>query len=64
MVCDGALVNKIDCANKLFDILNLEGHQNIISWSKITVLLLNWWILPIGGGKGVSAVCAVSLFQH
>ena len=35
--------------------LNPEGHQNPISGSKVTVILLQGWILPIGGvaiGKG------------
>ena len=29
--------------------LNPEGHHNRIIGSKVTVILLKWWILPIGG---------------
>ena len=29
--------------------LNPEGHQNAISGSKVRVILLKGWILPIGG---------------
>ena len=31
--------------------LNPEGHQNCISGSKITVILLKGWILPLGGAS-------------
>ena len=31
--------------------LNPEGHQNRISGSKVTAILLKRWILPIGGGS-------------
>ena len=34
---------------KFFFILNLEGHPNRITGSKVMVSLLNEWILPIGG---------------
>ena len=33
--------------------LNLEGHQNRISGSKVTAILLNGWILPVGGVASV-----------
>ena len=36
--------------------LNPEGHQNPISGSKVTVILLKGWILPIGeasAGEGL-----------
>ena len=29
-------------------ILKLEGHQNRITVSRVTAILLNGWILPIG----------------
>ena len=31
--------------------LNPEGHQNPISGSKVTAILLKGWILPIGGAS-------------
>ena len=39
------------------EILNLEGHPNRIAGSKVTVILLNGWILPIGGAS-LGRVCA------
>ena len=39
MVTNGAFGHKI---------LNLEGHQNHITGSRVTAILLNWWIFPIG----------------
>ena len=36
--------------------LNTKGHQNPISGSKVTDILLKGWILPIGGvsaGEGL-----------
>ena len=41
-------------------ILNPEGHLNRITGSKVKVILLNWWILPIGGASS-GRVCACSL---
>ena len=35
------------------EILNLEGHLNCITGSRVTVILLNGWILPIGGASSV-----------
>ena len=40
--------------------LNPKGHQNPISGSKVTVILLKPWILPIGGASS-GGVCAYSL---
>ena len=40
--------------------LNPEGHQNPISGSKVTVILLRGWLLPIGG-VALGRVCACSL---
>ena len=31
--------------------INLEGHQNPFSGSKVTAILLKGWICPIGGGS-------------
>ena len=38
---------KLDLTNFL-EILNLEGHPNHITGSRVTAILLNVWILPIG----------------
>ena len=51
MVGDGAFSHKIDYVTNLLKILNLEGHQNRNTGSRITVILLNGWILPIGGAS-------------
>ena len=37
--------------------LNPEGHQNPISGSKVTAILLKGWMLPIGGAAS-GRVCA------
>ena len=49
MVEDGAFSHKIE-------ILNPEGHPNCITGSKVTAILLNWWILPIGGASAVKGL--------
>ena len=53
MVEDGAFSHKIDYVA----ILNIEGHQNCITGSRVTAILLNEWILPIGGASAVEGVC-------
>ena len=40
--------------------LNPERHQNPISGSKVRVILLKGWILPVGGVAS-RRVCAFSL---
>ena len=45
--------------------LNPEGHQNPISGSKVTAIILKGWILPIGGasaGEGLRLQVDGSLF--
>ena len=46
--------------------LNPEGHQNPISVSKVTAILLTGWILPLGGASSgrvcASGACAALLF--
>ena len=39
--------------------LNPKGHQNPISGSKVTAILLTGWILPVGGASA-GRVCACS----
>ena len=46
MVKDCAPSHEID---KFEDILNLKGYENHNIGSKVTEILLNGWILPIGG---------------
>ena len=48
---DGAFSHKID-----YEILNLEGHPNCITGSRVTAILLNGWILPIGGTSPVEGL--------
>ena len=38
-------------------LLNPEGHPNRITGSKVLAVLLNWWILPVGGVAS-GRVCA------
>ena len=38
------------------EILDLEGHQNCITGSKVTAILLNWWIFSIGGASAVKSL--------
>ena len=58
--------NFSDCSHKtnyidiLPEILNLEGHSNHCIGSKVTTILLNGWILPIGWAAS-GRVCVWSL---
>ena len=38
------------------EVLSLKGHQNHITGSKVTAILLNRWILPIGGASAVKGL--------
>ena len=42
MVEDGAF------SHTFWEIPNLEGHPNCITGSRVTAILLNEWIVPIG----------------
>ena len=53
MVEDGAFRHKIDYVTMFKEILNLRGHLNCITSSKVMAILLNRWILPIGGVASV-----------
>ena len=59
-VIDSSLSYKIDYVIVIKSFLNSEGHQNCIVGSKVTVILLNGLILPIGG-VALRRVCACSL---
>ena len=39
-----------------YEILNLEGLVNRITGSRLTPILLNWWVFPIGGASGVEGL--------
>ena len=56
MVEDGAFSHKIDYTAIVKEILNLEGHQNCITGSRVTSIFLNGWILPIGGTSAVEGL--------
>ena len=53
MVEDGAFSHKRYYVTILKEILNLEGHLNCITGSKVTAILLNGWI---GGASAVKGV--------
>ena len=57
MVADGAFSYKIDYVTIIKETLNLEGHPNPITGSKVSVMMLNGWILPFGGASSVKGVC-------
>ena len=63
MVEDGAFSNKIDYVPMFLENLNHEGHPNRITGSKVTMVLLNGWILPIAGAL-LGIVCACSLHSR
>ena len=48
---DGAFSHKID-----YEILNLEGHPNCITGSRVMEIFLKLWILPIGGASAVEGM--------
>ena len=56
MVKNGACSHKIDYVLISWEILNLEGHLNRITDSRVTAILLNGWILPIGGASAVEGL--------
>ena len=48
MVEYGAFSHKVNYVTIISEILNLEGHPNRITGSRITAILLNGWNLAIG----------------
>ena len=59
MVDDGAFSHKIDQVT--MEILNLRGHPNRKPGSRITAILLNGWILPVGGASAVDGLRSMKL---
>jgi hypothetical protein len=49
MVRDSFSSYKIDYVKVIKNFQNPKGHQNPISGSTVTLILLKGWILPIGG---------------
>ena len=52
-VKDNSSSYKIDYVLVIKTFPNPEWHQNFISGSKVTAILLKGWILPIGGASAV-----------
>ena len=61
MVEDGAFSHKIDYVTIYKKILNLEGHTNRTTGSRVTAFLLNGWILPIVGASAVEGLRSTEL---
>ena len=55
MVEDGAFSHKIGYVTIFKEILNLKGHPNRITGSKV-MAIWNGWILPIGGASAVNGL--------
>ena len=53
---DGAFSHKIDCVTINMKILNLEGHLNCMTGSRVMPILMNGWILPTGGASAVKGL--------
>ena len=45
------------------EILKFEGHLNSIISSRVTAILLNGWILPIGGAIEVEGLQSTGLLR-
>ena len=60
-VRDSSSSYKIDYVIVIKNFLNPEGHQNPINGSKVTVILLKGWILPIGGASAVEGLRSMGL---
>ena len=63
MVEYGAFSHKIEYATIFFEILNLEGHTNRITGSRVKAILLNGWILPIGGASALEGLRSTGLLR-
>ena len=61
MVEYGAFSHKINYDTMFLKIQNLEGHPNLITGSRVTAILLNGWILPIGGALVVKGLRSTGL---
>ena len=59
MVEDGAFSHKIDYITFCKEILNIKEHQNCVTGSRFTLVLLNGWIWPIGGASAVEGLLSM-----
>ena len=59
MVEDGVFSQKTDYVTFVLEILNLEGHSNRITGSRVTAIFMNWWFLPIGGASAVEGLLSM-----
>ena len=57
IVEEGAFIHKIDYVT----VLNLEGHLNCITGSRVTAILPNRRILPVGGASAVEGLQSMGL---
>ena len=46
---------------QFLDILNIEGHPNCITGSRVTAIFLNGWILPMGGASSMEDLQSTEL---
>ena len=60
-VSDSSSSYKIDYVIVIKTFLNPEGHQNCISGSKVSAILLKGWSLPIGGASSVEGLQSTGL---
>ena len=61
MVEDSAFIHKIDFVIFLLFFFSLKWHPNHISGSRVAAILLNGWILPIGGATAVKGLRSMGL---
>ena len=54
LVEDGAFSHKIDYGTIYLETQHLKGHQNCITGSRVTAILLNELIYPMGQSGGAS----------
>ena len=56
MVKNGAFSHKLDYNTIFSKILNLQVQPNCITGSRVTAILLNGWILAVGGASAVEGL--------
>ena len=61
MIEDGAFSHKVDSVTIYYEILNLKGHPNHITGTRVTAIFLNGWILPIGGASVMDSLRSMGL---
>ena len=67
MIIEGGFSHKIEKFYKFWGILNPKGQQNKIIGSKVSAILLNGLMWPIGGVHregSASAACAAGLLMN